>query len=150
MHWTTHVITGGALGYLIDRPVPAALAGLSSHLVTDVLPHYDPKSEVGYVSDGLLGIATLLLIARSRRVRDIDTRRAALWGAIGAALPDVELLRNLVEDVGNEQYVFPAHDGTLPHLQTDPVISTIFQAALTSILLALAWQKLRLERLRQG
>ena len=147
MHWTTHIVTGAALGYLIDRPVQAALAGVGSHIVLDMVPHYDPDSELGYVADALLGVLALTFIAGSTTIRRIDRRHALLWGAIGGALPDTELLMNLVENVEPEQYVFPSHDGTLPHLETDLLASTITQATLVAVLIMLARHKLRLDRL---
>ncbi|MBU4240795.1 MAG: hypothetical protein KKE79_01785 [Actinobacteria bacterium] len=150
MHWTTHILTGATLGYLIDRPVQAALAGVGSHMLLDVMPHYDPDSELGYVIDALLGVLTLTYIAGSGTIRGIDTRHAILWGAICGALPDTELLVNLVEDMGPEQYVFPSHDGTLPHMQTGLAASTVSQAAMIAVLMAIARHKLRLEKLRQG
>jgi len=154
VHWTTHILAGGALGCLIDRPVPAVLAGVGSHMVMDVMPHYDPDTELGYVVDSLLGLITLIYIAGSSRIRGLDTSHAILWGAIGGALPDTELLVNLVEDVSPEQYVFPSHDGTLPHLQTGFEISMIVQATLVTLLMILARRKLRLRRpdktIRQG
>ncbi len=147
MHWTTHIVTGAALGYLIDRPVQAALVGVGSHIVLDTIPHYDPDSELGCVIDSLLGVLTLTFIAGSTTIRRIDGRHALLWGAIGGALPDTELLMNLVENVEPEQYVFPSHDGTLPHLETDLLASTITQATLVAVLIMLARHKLRLDRL---
>jgi len=146
LHWTTHIVTGAALGYLIDRPVQAALVGVGSHIVLDTIPHYDPDSELGYVIDALLGVLTLTFIAGSKTIRGIDGRHALLWGAIGGALPDTELLVNLVENVEPEQYVFPSHDGTLPHLQTGLVASTVIQAALVTVLMMLARHKRRMDR----
>ena len=146
LHWTTHIVTGGALGYLIDRPVQATLVGVGSHIVLDTIPHYDPDSELGYVIDALLGVLTLTFIAGSTTIRRIDGRHALLWGAIGGALPDTELLMNLVENVEPEQYVFPSHDGTLPHLQTGLVASTVIQATWLTVLMMLARRKLRLKQ----
>jgi len=147
LHWTTHIVTGATLGYLVDRPVQAVLVGVGSHIVLDTIPHYDPDSELGYVTDALLGVLALTFIAGSATIRRIDGKHALLWGAIGGALPDTELLMNLVEDVEPEQYVFPSHNGTLPHLQTGMVASTIIQAAMVTVLMMLARRKLRLDRL---
>jgi hypothetical protein len=141
LHWTTHVITGAATGYLIGNPHRAALFGFASHALLDISPHYDPDSEIGYVLDSVAGCATLAYLALSPRIRRADANRAALYGALGSALPDIELLRKLFKDVQSEDYIFPAHDGTLPHRQTHFAGSTILQSALICFLLALVARK---------
>ncbi|MBU1669764.1 MAG: hypothetical protein KKF41_08005 [Actinobacteria bacterium] len=144
MHWTTHVVIGGALGYLIEHPLPAFAAGFASHLLMDVAPHYDPAGEIGYVLDASGGLAALALIARSRAVRRTDPRHAALAGALGSGLPDLELLIKLWDrDHPFEDYRLPWHNGTLPHRQTTPLYSTLSQAALWLLMLWLARRKLR-------
>jgi hypothetical protein len=150
LHWTTHVIAGAATGYLIGHPVPAALAGFAGHMALDIAPHYDPDSDLGYVVDSAAGCAVLACIACSRRIRGADTNRAALFGAIGSALPDLELLRKLFSDIESEQYMFPAHDGTLPHHQTHAAGSTVLQVVLVAVLLALTRRKARRLKLRQA
>jgi hypothetical protein len=141
LHWTTHIIAGAAMGYLVGNPHRAALLGIASHIVLDVAPHYDPDSEIGYVLDSAAGCATLACIAFNRKIRRADADRAALYGAIGSALPDVELLRKLFRDVRSEEYIFPAHDGTLPHHQTHFAGSSILQLTLILVLLALVARK---------
>ena len=150
MHWTTHVVSGAAAGYLIGRPMPAALAGFTSHLVLDAVPHYDPDSEIGYVIDSLAGLAVLVALSRWHRIRRIDPARAALFGAVGSALPDVELLVKLFKDIESEQYLFPAHDGTIVHGETHRAASTAIQLALNGILLTLAWRKMRRTHIRRA
>lgn len=130
MHFTTHVIAGAALGLLIDRPLPSALAGVSGHLLLDVVPHKDPEHDITYVADAALGLALLITLARSRRVRAVDQRRSALWGAIGAGLPDLELTVKLFKYVEDDEYLFPTHNGTLHHRQAEQLPSTLIQAAL--------------------
>ena len=140
------------MGYLIGNPRRAALFGFASHVVLDIAPHYDPDTDIGYVMDSLAGCTALAYIAGSRRIRRADSNKAALYGAIGSALPDVELLRKLFKDVQSEDYMFPAHDGTLPHQQTHIAGSTISQLLLLASLLALVVRKarrLRLKTLRQ-
>jgi hypothetical protein len=150
MHWTTHIVSGAAAGYLIGRPVPAALAGFASHLVLDAVPHHDPDSEIGYVIDSLAGLAALVVVARWRRIRRVDPARAALFGACGSALPDVELLVKLAKDIEKEQYLFPAHDGTIEHGETHPAASTAIQLALIGIMLSLALRKMRRAHLKRA
>jgi hypothetical protein len=148
LHWTTHIIFGAATGYLIGSPRGAAVFGFASHLALDAAPHYDPDSEIGYVLDSAAGCASLAFIAFSRRIRSAEGGKAALYGAIGSALPDVELLRKLFNDINSEDYMFPAHDGTLPHRQTHFAGSTFLQLLLIGSLLALVARKAR--RLRNS
>lgn len=148
MHWTTHVTTGGALGFLIGRPGLAAATGLVSHLFLDIAPHHDPETDPGYVVDSLVGVAVLSYLAGSKRIRRLDPGRAALWGAIGAGLPDTELLLKLVRHVESEEFLFPTHNLTLPHAETDLVTSTISQVALVSVSLVGVLLKVRRAKLK--
>jgi hypothetical protein len=59
LHWTTHVLTGAGIGYLIGRPVPAAAVGFASHMALDTFPHADPEGDFAYVIDSLTGAALL-------------------------------------------------------------------------------------------
>lgn len=133
MHWTTHVITGAAWGYVLGRPLPAAAAGLAGHLVMDMTPHRDPELDAGYVIDGLLGAAVLLAVATSRKLSESDIRHGAVWGAAFAALPDTELLAKLFVDVSGDDFFFPTHNGRLPHPQTHGLASNLSQVTLLAI-----------------
>src|SRR6476469_9234434 len=59
---TNHVLAGAALGRAVHRPVPAFLLGIASH----------------FAMDAIAG------------THDRSTRLAALAGAAGAALPDLD------------------------------------------------------------
>jgi len=143
LHWTTHVLTGAAIGYLIEKPVPAFLAGFAGHLALDTFPHHDPDSDIPYVVDSVTGAAVIALIASSRRVREADPRQSALWGAIGGGLPDVELLRKLFWTVEPEDYWFPSHNGLIPHRQMAMGYSVASQLALVGVTVGLALWKWR-------
>jgi len=143
LHFTTHLMTGAAWGYVIGRPVPAALSGVGWHMMLDMTPHRDPDHDISYVVDGLLGAAVLATVGGSKRFRTIDRNRAALWGAIGAGLPDTELLLKLFKNVHEEDYYFPTHNGMLPHRQTYGFKSTVTQAAFVVFSLAVALVALR-------
>ncbi|MHB8897073.1 MAG: hypothetical protein ACYC99_18130 [Candidatus Geothermincolia bacterium] len=148
MHWTTHVVTGAATGYLIGRPVPAALAGFASHLAMDTFPHHDPDSDIPYVVDSMAGLALLAFIAKSKRIRRADPRRASLWGAIGAGLPDLELLAKLVTSIEPDEYMYPTHNGRIAHRQMNMMYSGATQIALVVVTVGLALLKWR--RLERG
>jgi len=147
LHWTTHVTTGAAVGYLIGHPVPAAVVGFAGHLVLDTFPHNDPESDLPYVVDSAVGAIVLVAIATSRRVRTVDPHRAALWGAIGAGAPDLELLAKLVTVVHQEDYLYPTHNGLIPHRHMRASWSTASQVALIGITVGLAlWKSSKLRR----
>lgn len=141
LHWTTHVVTGAAVGYLIGRPIPAAAAGFSSHLLLDTFPHADPDLDISYVADSLVGAAFLTTLAVSKRLRHADRRHAGLVGGIAAGLPDLELLAKLVTTVHEEDYLYPTHNGRIPHRQTGMLISVLTQGALIALTVGLALLK---------
>lgn len=143
MHWTTHLMTGAALGYLIGRPLPAAAAGFALHPVLDITPHHDPDSDLGYVVDSAAGCSSLVLLLGSRNIRRSDAGKAAIWGALGAGLPDVELLAKLFWHARTEDYIFPWHNGSIPHNQTHLRGSTVLQVTLVALGLLLALRKSR-------
>jgi hypothetical protein len=143
LHWTTHVLTGAAVGFLIEKPVPAFLAGFAGHLALDTFPHHDPDSDIPYIVDSVTGAAVVAFIASSRRVREADPRHSALFGAIGGGLPDVELLRKLFSTVEPEDYFFPSHNGLVPHRQMGMWCSGVSQVALVGVCMLLVVRKLR-------
>ena len=150
MHWVTHTATGAAWGYLIGRPLPAFLICAASHIPLDVLPHHDPDSDIWYVVDSMLGVALISSIASSKTIGRLDPRRCATCGAIGSALPDVELLRKLFKEVDRKTYLFPTHNETLPQIQTGLFASTVSQASLVALSLVLAAMKMRRELRRSA
>ncbi len=90
---TTHALTGAYLGRHTRSRVAALAAGLASHVVLDVLPHWgvasrtdDPDDARTFwrvaVADGLVTAATLLWLARRGQ-------GTALAGAVGAVTPDL-------------------------------------------------------------
>lgn len=144
MYWTTHVTAGAALGYLIGRPLPAAVAGVAGHVLMDVAPHHDPEEHVGYVVDSAIGLAFVSALALAPGVRGSKAGRAAIWGAVGAGLPDTELLAKLFVMVRPEQYIFPTHNYMLPHSEAEKRASTVSQVTLVGLLvLADLWKWLR-------
>lgn len=133
---------------MLGHPLAAAVLGFASHPLLDMAPHYDPDSELGYVLDAAVGCVALAALAANRAIRRTDRHHAAFWGAVGSALPDVELLIKLVKDVETEDYIFPWHNGRLPHRQTHLLFSTVSQVALTAVMLGLILLRLRARRLR--
>jgi len=143
LHWTTHVVVGATAGYLVERPLPSLIVGFASHPLLDITPHHDPDHDIGYVLDTVAGVGALSILLFNRLIRSEDRHRAILWGAIGGALPDMELLVKLFKDIETEDYKFPWHNGTLPHRQTHLAGSVISQTVLIAVMLSLAWLKFR-------
>ncbi|MDT4913162.1 MAG: hypothetical protein QOC66_2290 [Pseudonocardiales bacterium] len=90
---TNHVLSGAVVGLYVRRPVVSFLLGTASHFALDSVPHYgldEPDHDRFMriaVRDGITGLAALWAIAATTRGQ---TRVAALAGAAGAALPDLD------------------------------------------------------------
>jgi hypothetical protein len=88
---TNHVL-GGALVALASPGTTSAFgAGVVSHFAMDVVPHWgDPDQEVFLrvaVVDGLVGLATMALVAR---LAPAERRATVVAGMLGACLPDAD------------------------------------------------------------
>jgi len=89
---TNHVLSGALIGALARRPLPAFAAGVASHFVLDVVPHWGKWSSQRRflrvaVPDGLISLAVMGAIAAAS---PSDRRLAVLAGITGAALPDID------------------------------------------------------------
>jgi hypothetical protein len=89
---TNHVLSGALIGALSRGPLPAFAAGVASHFVLDVIPHWgDWGSQRRFlrvaVPDGLISLATIGALAA---VSPPDRRVAVVAGMAGAALPDMD------------------------------------------------------------
>lgn len=87
---TNHVLSGALVGLLLDRPGAALGAGVVSHFVLDLVPHYGVADEHLMriaVPDGLVGLATIAVIAARTPP---ERRPAVLAGIFGACLPDMD------------------------------------------------------------
>ncbi len=88
---TNHVLSGALIGALAPGPGSAFVVGLASHFTLDTVPHWGNPDEGVFlrvaVVDGLVGLATLGLIARVARA---DRRVTVVAGMLGACLPDAD------------------------------------------------------------
>lgn len=98
MNLSTHIAVGAAVGYLSKNPALGFFAGLISHHLIDQIPHTDGGSFDVDVKDfakdkRILTIVSLDLIVILILGLFIFTIHAVNWaiifGAIGAALPDL-------------------------------------------------------------
>jgi hypothetical protein len=96
----THLVVGGVVGLAVDRPVPRAAVALASHALFDSIDHED--------SLGLFAQAALAAAALGALTVAAGLRSGVVAGALGAALPDVEIA--LGKLTGRESgYIFPTH-----------------------------------------
>ena len=88
---TNHVLGGALVGLTCPGATSAFTVGVASHFAMDAVPHWgDPDQEVFLrvaVVDGLVGLATMALVAR---VAPADRRAAVVAGMLGACLPDAD------------------------------------------------------------
>lgn len=105
-----HAALGAALGRAIGHPLVAFGAGACSHVVGDVVPHYD--MDIGEVP---LVFGTLIYLAYEHGLKSPQ-----FWGALGAVCPDFEHIPyELKKDprrygAMKEKWV-PTHNGKLRH-----------------------------------
>lgn len=88
---TNHVVAGAVIGSFVPRPASAFAAGVVSHVVMDVLPHWGHPDHSVFlkvaVVDGLFGLATMGALARAASP---ERRAAVVAGMLGACLPDAD------------------------------------------------------------
>ena len=94
-----HVATGGVVGALAGTRGRALVLGLVAHAVGDAVPHQDVASRR---FETLSGVAGLALLAATRGPLD-----PAVFGAVGASVPDVEHVLPLPRPGGRK--LFPSH-----------------------------------------
>jgi hypothetical protein len=93
-----HVVSGAVLGRALRRPGPALLAGVVSHYLLDLVPHWgrprtaEPLGMDGAalrvaVGDGLTGLALIAAVVAATPRRHLP---GVLAGVVGACLPDLD------------------------------------------------------------
>lgn len=110
MYCVTHTTVGGFTAGTAGHPILAFIGGMISHIVLDAVPHHDYKRLIFGVFDFSL---TLGIIALFFWRPQLFPGRF-FWGALGGALPDVEIV---VRCLFRERitFVFPCHTGLTPH-----------------------------------
>ncbi|MBK8166306.1 MAG: hypothetical protein IPK64_10140 [bacterium] len=103
----THFAAGALAGGLTGSVGLGALAGLASHAVLDMLPHYDHPDWRLELGGGLAALAVLLGMPFASW--------AAVVGGIAGMLPDLENLFQKLGKLSREQFVYPTHTGLLKH-----------------------------------
>lgn len=106
MKGTTHALVGAVVGALVGSPIPAAVCGMASHALLDLVPHDDPERLGPVFLDAAAALAVLALgiLAGSP---------GFVGGALGGVLPDVENVPDLVvkrwRPTMRWPKVFPSH-----------------------------------------
>lgn len=95
-----HASIGAGIGSFFKNKAAAFVAGVTSHLAADMIPHkdLDPRMEVPLMAGMMLAIA---------KWRGLNSPE--FWGALGAISPDSEhalLVSGIIEP---EQEIFPTH-----------------------------------------
>jgi hypothetical protein len=107
MFTLTHLAVGGALGGWTGHGGTAFAVGVASHAVLDVVPHYDIRDV--RVDVGLLVAAVAALWVLGYGPTPV------FWGAAGGVLPDLEILLWRLGVLDKRRWVFPSHNGRIPH-----------------------------------
>lgn len=134
MYFTTHLLTGAAVGGAAAAAGGpgwvAFLAGVVSHAALDMVPHHDYYRARYALYDIVLGliIATVAL--------SLHPGPGRLWGGLGGVLPDLEVaLGYLLVQRGYpaRRGHFPSHTGFLPHPHWPLPQGLLIQTALASV-----------------
>ncbi len=125
----THVAAGAAAGALAPTPFMAPLFALGSHVLLDVIPHYD-IDRMRY--ELMLACLAIAVIAAGGAL-DL---RVGLGIAFGL-LPDLENLFWKLGKIRDDQKIFPGHRRYLKHGAVLGVSNVYVQAVCSAV--AIAW-----------
>jgi len=109
LYFSTHIVTGAALGTLTSEPALGFAAGVASHIVLDMIPHHDHRRRWVAALEITAGLLLLTLLGWRYGLTPV------FWTALGAALPDVEVPLYYLGFI--RRRVFPSHNGWTPHLK---------------------------------
>ena len=127
-----HAAAGAAIGAIVGAPVLAFTLGVVSHVVLDVVPHYD-------LPDYRVDVVLTILVAGAVAALS-GWHTGVIWGAVGGFAPDLENLLFKMGWIRERQRIFPTHVGPLPHGRSLAPIHGIWQLA---IIVAALWHVTR-------
>ena len=107
-----HLVSGFAIGAVSPSVATAFAAGVASHAALDAAPHRD-FLELPIVAADAVAALTLVGLLTARLPR--GARLPALAGAVGAVLPDTEVVAYRAGLWPAERKVFPSHTGRIRH-----------------------------------
>ena len=102
----THFAAGALAGAYAPHAALAPFLGLGSHVLLDVLPHYDFENMMLEI---LLGVISLVVLLAGGVYGF-----AVLAGGLMGVLPDLENLLWKKGLIGEDKKVFPGHTGRFP------------------------------------
>ncbi|MGD9548042.1 MAG: C25 family cysteine peptidase [Candidatus Krumholzibacteriia bacterium] len=118
----THFAAGALAGGATGSPAWAVPAGLASHAVLDVIPHYDHPDWRIELAGGMVSLVVLLLLPFGSL--------AAVIGGLAGMAPDLENLFQKLGKMPRSRFIFPTHTGLLPHGRALGPRSLIWQAGI--------------------
>ena len=118
----THFAAGALAGGATGNVWAGAVAGLASHAVLDVIPHYDHPDWRIELGGGILALFILLLMPFSST--------AAVVGGLFGMAPDLENLFQKLGRMKRSSFIFPTHTGLLPHGRELGPRSLVWQVAI--------------------
>jgi len=110
VYCVTHATVGGLTAGTAGHPVIAFLGGVISHIVLDAVPHHDYKRLLWGVFDFILSLGIIFFFYWQPQFFP----GRFFWGALGGALPDVEVVFHYLLGEGIPR-IFPSHTGLTPH-----------------------------------
>ena len=119
----THVAAGALAGALAPNPFLAPVFALGSHVLLDVIPHYDLEK---MRHELLLAAVAIAAVA----IGGAFSLKVVLGMAFGL-LPDFENLLWKLGKIRDDQKIFPGHRRLLPHGMTTGPWSLSVQALFT-------------------
>lgn len=129
----THVAAGALAGAFAPSPFVAPLFGLGSHIVLDVMPHYDFERMRVEISLAVAAFAVLVLGGA--------VSLSIVLGALFGILPDLENLFWKLGKIRDDQKVFPGHRGWIRHGPPAGIGNIYLQGIGTVAILAfLVWR----------
>lgn len=119
----THVAAGAVAGALAPNPFLAPVFALGSHVLLDVIPHYDLEKMRHEI---LLAAVAIAAVA----IGGALSLKVVLGMAFGL-LPDLENLLWKLGKIRDDQKVFPGHRKLVPHGMTTGPWNLSVQALFT-------------------
>ena len=119
----THVAAGAVAGALAPNPLLAPVFALGSHVLLDVLPHYDIDKMLYEIILAAVAIAAV-------GIGGAFSLKVVLGMSFGL-LPDFENLLWKLGKIRDDQKIFPGHRKLLPHGMTTGPWSLAVQALFT-------------------
>jgi hypothetical protein len=104
-----HTCLNAAVGTLFKKPLAAAIAGIASHALLDLLPHKDISA---HKAEGATVLLLLGIVGSS-----CGWSSPAFWCAMGGVLPDVEQVLPWTDPKRGRRRYFPTHSPGLHSLQ---------------------------------